>query len=126
MKFPYDSKYFPPAPVIEVRLGAPNSALSVGPFQALIDSGADATIVPIRMIESLGLQVDNRKFLVSPWGERRQVDVYLLDVQVGKTKFPVVEIVADDYGNEFILGRNVLNKLAVLLDGPNTELDLRE
>jgi hypothetical protein len=71
MKFSYDANYYPPAPSIEVRLGAPDESLIIGPIQALIDTGADVSIVPLRYIEPLGLQVDNRKYLRSQWGEPR-------------------------------------------------------
>jgi len=124
MKFSYDSSFFPPAPILEIRLGAPETFLQVGPLPALVDSGADMSIVPLRYIKPLGLQVDNRKFLRSAWGERRPVDVYLLDVGIGKITFPLVEIVADDRGDNLILGRNILNKLVMILDGPKTLLEL--
>ncbi len=124
MKFPYDASYLPPAPTIEIRLGAPEAMLPVGPLNALIDTGADVCIVPIRYIEPLGVQVDNRKFLKSAWGEHRPVDVYLLDLGIGEMRFPLVEIVADDQGDAVILGRNLLNKLDLRLDGPRTVLEL--
>ncbi len=125
MKFPYDTTYFPPAPTIEIRLAAPEASFPVGPLRAFVDSGADVSIVPIHFIDPLGLQVDNRKFLRSAWGERRQVDVYLLDVIIGNMKFPLIEIIADEHGDQAILGRNILNKLAILLDGPHSILELR-
>jgi hypothetical protein len=38
--------------------------------------------------EPLGVQIDNRKVLRSPWGERQVVDVYLLDVEIGDLRLP--------------------------------------
>ncbi len=124
MNFPYDSGYFPPAPILEIHLAAPESAFSIGPLRAFVDSGADVSIIPTHLIEPLGLQVDNRKYLKNAWGERRLVDVYLLDVGVGTEKFPLAEIIADDRGEQTILGRNILNKLALMLDGPRLMLEL--
>ncbi len=124
MKFSYDSSFFPPAPSIEIRLGAPDASLAIGPVRAFVDTGADVSIVPIRHIEPLALQADNRKFLRSGWGERRLVDVYLLDVGIGNLRLSLIEIIADERGSEVILGRNVLNKLVVLLNGPKAFLEL--
>lgn len=60
----------------------------------------------------------------SQWGERRTVDVYLLDVGIGDIRLPLIEGVADERGSEVILGRNVLNKLIVTLNGPKQELEI--
>jgi len=118
MKFTYDSDYFPPTPVIDISFGPPQQPLEVGPLAAFVDSGADATIIPLRHLRPLQTQADDRKFLRSQWGEPRMVDVYYVDVGIGDLRLPLIEVVADDVGDEVILGRNVLNKLRVVLDGP--------
>lgn len=124
VNFSYDADYFPPAPSIEIWLGAPDAALAVGPIQALVDTGADVSIVPLHYIEPLNVQVDNRKYLRSQWGERRQVDTYWLDVGIGELRLPAIEIVADELGEDIIIGRNILNNLLVTLDGPNRLLEI--
>lgn len=124
MKGPYDRSYVPPAPRLTIRLAVPDEAFSETVLSALVDTGADVTIVPTRFVEPLDLQADNRKILRSPWGERRPVNVYLLDVGIGDIRLPLMEIVADDRGNEVILGRNVLNRLRLVLDGPRQLLEL--
>lgn len=118
MKTPYSTLYAPSAPVLEIRLAAPEGPFSVGPLVGLVDSGADATIVPARYLRLLPVQIDDRKLLRGQWGESRVVDVYLLDIGVDDMRLPVVEVVADDRGTEVIIGRNILNKLRIFLDGP--------
>ncbi len=44
--------------------------------------------------------------------------VYLADVLIGSERFPGIEIAADETDAEFLLGRNILNKLPLFLDGP--------
>lgn len=95
MNFPYDKSYRPPAPVITIYLAVPGEPFSVGPLSAFVDTGSDGTIVPFRYISPLGLSVDNRKLLRSQWGERRVVDIYLLEMGIADVRFPLVEIVAD-------------------------------
>lgn len=124
MRFAYDTDYVPPAPHLEIRLAGPDEAFRMAPLTVLVDTGADATIVPFHYIEPLGEQIDNRKYLRSQWGERRIVDVYLLDVQVGDHRLPLIEIVADERGTEAILGRSVLNRLTMVLDGPQQVLEI--
>ncbi len=124
MKFPYDADYFPPAPSVEIQLSMPGGSFIAGPLRAFVDTGADVLLVPFRHIEPLGAQIDNRKYLRSQWGERRIVDVYLLDVGIGGLRLPLVEVVADDRSDEVIVGRNVLSRLIVTLNGPKQELEI--
>ncbi len=46
MKAAYLSQYFPAFPSLPVRLGYPGEDLSLGPLDALVDTGADGTLVP--------------------------------------------------------------------------------
>jgi len=117
MIFPYSRVYTPPAPTVEVTFEVFGEGKSTGLLSAFVDSGADATIVPYRYLQPLVLQVDNRKYLRSQWGERRVVDIYLLDVVIRDIRIPIVEVVSDRSGDELILGRNVLNYLRVVLNG---------
>lgn len=125
MKFAYDTGYQPPAPSIEIQLAVADTSHTVGPV-AFVDSGADATIVPAQYLRSLPIQVDNRKYLRSAWGERRIVEIYYLDVVVGTVRLPAIEIVADQLSDEVIVGRNILNKLHVVLNGPAQTLELKD
>ena len=117
MNAPYDRSYSPPLPTVEIVLRLPEGD-SVGPLRAVIDTGADATIIPTSTLAKLPIRPLHSGFLRSAWGERRPIDLYLLDVQVAGLTLPGVEIVGDELGHELILGRNVLNKLILLLDGP--------
>ena len=66
-----------------------------------------------------------RRTLRSQWGERRPVDVYIVEIGIGDNlRLPWVEAVADDIGSELVLGRSALNKLRVLLDGPRATVEI--
>lgn len=117
MNAPYDQSYVPPVPVIEIALRLPEGD-QIGPLPAVIDTGADVTVVPISTLAQLPIRPFQSGFLRSQWGERRSIDLYLLDIQIGGLTLPGVDVVGDELGHELILERNVLNKLIVLLDGP--------
>jgi hypothetical protein len=38
--------------------------------------------------------------------------------------YPAVEVIADETGSAILLGRNFLNRLILLLDGPNQQSDI--
>ena len=51
--FTYDSKYFPPAPVVTIKLTVKETNLSATDLTALIDTGADASCAPLSVRESI-------------------------------------------------------------------------
>jgi predicted aspartyl protease len=85
---------------------------------AVIDTGADATIVPVSFLRQVAARRFFEATMRSQWGERRRVYLYLVDIQLETLTLPGIYVVGDDQGNEVILGRDVLNRLRVLLDGP--------
>jgi predicted aspartyl protease len=115
--YPYDATYDPPIPVCNVTLTAPATGYSVE-LTAIVDTGADGTIVPVHYLEEIGARRAIEANLRSQWGERRTVFLYLVDLQIGELTLSSVYVVGDELGQETVLGRNVLNRLRLLLDGP--------
>lgn len=125
MKFSYTPAYTPPAPIVELWLGAPEATPVVGPLAALLDTGSDGTLIPTRYLRAIpSLTPVDRKRLRSQWGEPRLVRLYLVDVEVAGFRLPDIEVVADTVGDEVVLGRNVLNRLRIILDGPKLIIDI--
>lgn len=84
----------------------------------LIDSGADATILPAELLR----RVDARRIDVV-WartvnGQRYQANLFQVSIQIGEYEFPGIEVIANVDTDEAIIGRDVLNQLYVVLDGP--------
>ena len=126
MKFPYDTDYFPPAPAVAIFLGKADESFKIGPLPALVDSGADSTIIPARYLNEFQVEVADRKIIRSHWGEGRIVSIYLLDVGIAGVRLPSIEIVSDEFSVDVLIGRNILNKLRVLLDGPKQIIEISE
>lgn len=124
MRTRYSNEHVPPAPVLEIRLALPSESFAVGPLTALLDTGADATVVPLRHIRALGAEVSDRRYVRSLWGNRRAVERYLLDMEVAGLRLTDIEVVADDTDEEMIVGRDVLNRLRIMLDGPSGTLEV--
>ncbi len=116
-KFPYDTTYNPALPVCDVTLTAKPTGQQVK-LTAIVDTGADATIIPIQYLQQIGARRAIEVGLRSQWGERRAVFLYLVDLQISEITLPGIYVVGDELGAEAVLGRNVLNRLQILLDGP--------
>lgn len=49
---------------------------------------------------------------------------YLVDVEIGGLTLPGIEVIGDDVADQILIGRDVLNKLRLLLDGPRQKTEL--
>jgi predicted aspartyl protease len=118
MKFPYDSHYQPPFPAVQVALHNREEGLRTSSMNALLDSGADASLVPIVFLREVIAPVLTDTRIRSHWGEWRAAQLFVVDVEIENIKLPGIFVVGDEQGDEIVLGRDVLNKLRIFLDGP--------
>ncbi len=126
MQFPYLTSYFPPAPSLDIRLTYPSGRFVGALISAFVDTGADGTLIPLRLLDEIGAPSIDETRIRSHWGEWRRVDLYTVDIEVAGLRFPAVEVVGDERSDEIILGRNFLNWLNLLLEGPLGRVDFRE
>ncbi len=115
----YDTDYaFGPAlPMVEVAVSSVGDAADNGMSLALVDSGADATMVPVTILTQVGADKVGRAQM--RWGshDSRAYDVYLVALKVGPFQIRGARVLADEFSDEIILGRNVLNQMIVTLNG---------
>jgi predicted aspartyl protease len=115
----YDSTQFdPPAPVATVSLRAPNHDKVVDNVPMLIDTGADLTLIPERFVAELKAELgENHAYELEGFDGRKIMtrSVQLELVFLGRAFRGRFVLINSDRG---ILGRNVLNHFALLLDGP--------
>ena len=124
MIFRFSDGYYPPAPVVEVTLMSAAKDTHVGPLRGFVDSGADGTIIPLAYLEELGAPVTAQMLIRSWWGERREVLMYLVDVQIGNLVLPGIQVVGDELADEIVVGRDILNRFRVVLDGPRGMIEI--
>ncbi len=122
VKVRYSDDYNPPFPILEIALSLPRAMETLGPFPAVVDSGADASLVPKNLLAQLGAESCAQASLRGPWGKRRLIYTFLIDIWIGDHVIPNIEVVGDNLSQDIILGRTLLNKMIILLDGPETTL----
>jgi hypothetical protein len=125
---PYSSHVFPPTPIIRLRLAVPGETPQSEERQAIIDTGSDFTIVPLDLLLDIDAPESRWAYLRGLWSKPRQVMLYLVDLHLDIGLLAGIEVasVDDDEEPEVILGRNVLNSLVLLLDGPRRQTDVLE
>jgi len=120
----YDSKFYPAMPVVEIlirrRTDQPPLTLT-----AIVDSGADASMIPIHHLRSLKARKSRIRWLTSPVGTRIEVPIYALLIQIGSLR-PIYSEVVGTQGEEIIIGRDILNQFVVTLDAPGLVVRITE
>ena len=122
----YSRNYFPPAPAAQVVIAVPIENTRTEPISAFIDTGADATLVPLNYLLNVDAPRTEEMMISSQWGEGRRVWLYLVNIQIGEILISDIEVVGDEMSDEIILGRDVLNQLRLLLDGPDERVEILE
>ena len=124
--FDYDAAYpyGPAMPMVELQIRPVGQTGDKVTLKAIVDSGADATILPIRYLEEAGVDKVGRARM--RWGDHigQAYDVYLAVVEIGSFQVPGVRILADKQRDEPVLGRDVLNHLLVTLNGPANVVEI--
>lgn len=106
--------------MVPVRVESPTGELGAL-LAGLIDSGADCTLVPARLVKQLGLLEVDRLAFSGVGGQPVRAGVYAARIELGSSSL-LARVVA--FGDEVILGRDLLNQCEVLLDGPRRQTRL--
>lgn len=119
----YDDRRFePPAPVALVGLRPPDRGEGLDDVPLLIDSGADATLLPRPAVASLGLEGAGERYqLVGFDGTLSESEAVRADLVFLGRRFRGLYLLVD--GPIGVLGRDVLNHLRIMLDGPARSWD---
>lgn len=117
----YDaSRFTPPAPLAGVSLMHPSTGQVVDNVPMLLDTGADVTLVPAEVLGTLGVEVMSEGYALQSFdGTSATAEVAYLNLRfLGRVFRGRFLLLNQPIG---ILGRNVLNHLVFLLDGPNLQ-----
>ena len=117
----YDDRLFSPAaPVVHAKLRYPQTGETQSDVPMLIGSGADVTLVPKSAVDSLELERSDTKYeLLAFDGAKSASEAVRPELvflgRIFRGQFLVID---QEVG---ILGRDILNHVCVLLDGPNLQ-----
>ena len=124
MRTPFSYAVYPPAPALEIRLVNPISGRRSDNFLAVLDTGADLTVAPLHMLQTLRIPALRRERVRGLWGGQAIVQVFLLDILVNDELYSGVEILGGASEDEILIGRSLSNLLRLLLDGPDSSVEV--
>ena len=116
----YDSKLFnPPAPLVLVSLRDSATGKIVTDVPMLLDTGADATLLPESFVSNLGTSPLQDVFFEIVGANNKSTFTQVVKLEMifeGRTFRGQFLLIEQDWG---IIGRNILNALPIIYDGPN-------
>ena len=117
MKASYDTSLRPPAPFLPVRLASLAEHSESITVRAKLDTGADLSAIPTTLIDRLHLMPAGEIEVEGYDSRRSTIQAYDVNLQIDQLSVAGLLVIgfAEDY---VLLGRDVLNRLRILLDGP--------
>jgi predicted aspartyl protease len=103
-----------PGPYLTVRVSWKDNYRDI---LALLDTGADITQIPDVVAEILRLEQIDVVTVSSAHNDERDKPLCVANLDIGGIQFPAFPVVADSYPIALI-GRDVLNELNALFEGP--------
>lgn len=79
-------------------------------------------MIPVEVLQQIGARYSDKRLLSGITGDGEVVGLYLVQIQLESETIYGIE--AAGYGSEIILGRDVLNQLELLLNGPTLTIEI--
>jgi hypothetical protein len=119
----YDQAEEPPAPFLEISVYHPENIEQVAQIRAKLDTGADISAIPTVLITQLALPIVSRILIEGYDGHLTTVASYAVSIQISDVLLVHQEVISipDPY---VLLGRDVLNRFFVQLNGPDLTFNL--
>lgn len=107
------SKFF-----LDVEISSPSKSEDSITVKAILDTGAQMSVVPQKTIEHLEPLMYSVRRIRSASGAVTNAKSCFVDIRLGNASFSSIEVLALDI-DYALLGQNLIKQLVILLDGPN-------
>ncbi len=122
---PYSSRFYPPAPLVDVTVENPHTPDRRVTLQAIIDTGADITAIPESVVSQLLLQVSERIKVAGLDGKQSTLPTFIVNIRMTDLTIERVEVIGWP-SEEIVLGRDLLSNFEIFLDGKNRQFEIRD
>jgi predicted aspartyl protease len=124
IRYRYNEQVSPPAPFIRVAIVSPMTNERGIEVPAQLDTAADMSVVPLAVVESLGLMPMGEDPTLGFGGHLTTIPTYLVRVRIHDYPAREIEALVSPDEPYVLLGRDVLNGHKITFDGPNLALKI--
>jgi hypothetical protein len=126
LRYNYNRQVSPPAPFVYVTVARPHEPdTAISNLPAQLDTAADFSAIPAGLVERLQLvQLDDAP-IAGFGGHVTLAPIYLVELGVQPFGAEIVRVLADREEPFVLLGRDVLNRYKILLDGPQLIFEIQ-
>jgi hypothetical protein len=125
-RYRYVQEVNPPAPFVIVHVGDVDGAHAIRDRLAQVDSAADQTAISQEMADQLQLPKADSQRVTVFGGRMVELPTYWVQLTVRDLPPISVEVLAGPGQDPIILGRDILNRYRIVLDGPAQLLEIGE
>lgn len=123
-EFLYAAENAVPFPQVTLTISTAKSGKFFSGLTAKVDTGADRTVIPAKLLKSLGIRPFDQLLFEGADGHHFRLPIFQLQVTVEGCGPVDVEAAGSDREDLILLGRDVLNLYRITLDGPQGRLEL--
>ncbi|HTV74651.1 MAG TPA: retropepsin-like aspartic protease [Candidatus Acidoferrales bacterium] len=116
----YDQTEAPPAPMLSARIRNPRGPAEQT-VRALVDTGSSVCCISTQLARELDLPVAGTNVVELSGGLRISCTTHFADVDIGLGTIRLIVLALTD---ERILGRDLLSRYRLVLDGPRSSLHI--
>jgi predicted aspartyl protease len=120
----YDHSEFPAFPSFDIQIFKADLPTRSVSLRAKLDTGASITVIPEQFVAWLNLPIRDHLQIKGYDGASRLRPVYGIDLKFNGFDLYWIDCIAIQRKN-VLLGRNVLNRFFIALDGPNLTFDIK-
>jgi hypothetical protein len=124
IRYRYNKQLQPPAPFVHLRIRNPATGKELANVPAQVDSAADRTVLPDRLVHDLELSQIGTTLIGGLGGITYTLATYVVFIGVHDLPYRSIKIVANADEEWALLGRDVLDSLRIVLDGPQGILEI--
>jgi hypothetical protein len=123
-RYRYNQQLVPPAPFVHVTLRCEETGKELADLPAQLDCAADRTVLPGKLVDQLGLVPLDELQVSGFGGQVFFLPTYRLELRLRDLPFAMIEVLAHPEEPVILLGRDVLNRHRIVLDGPRLALEI--
>ena len=113
-----------PAPFVHLSLRCPQTGRRADDVPAQVDTAADRTILPVKIVDAMGLAQIGHIRLMGFGGRLIECPTYAVEAAIRSLPAALLKVAAGEGEDHVLLGRDVLNLYRIVLDGPKGALEI--